>query len=70
MNFEVDFDKKQKQSKQELFLSEIETYDEEQTPRMKAKGYIFKGYVEKTVSFTFGTITFKRKRWKRGEENV
>ena len=32
MNFEVDFDKKQKQSKQELFLSEIETYDEEQTP--------------------------------------
>ncbi|WP_242521107.1 UPF0236 family transposase-like protein [Lactococcus garvieae] len=69
MNFETVFEQKQKQSKEELFLAEIEAYDAEQTPRMKAKGYTFKGYVEKTVSFTFGTITSKRKRWKRNDEN-
>lgn len=69
MNFETFFEQKQKQSKEELFLAEIEAHDAEQTPRMKARGYTFKGYVEKTVSFTFGTITFKRKRWKRNDEN-
>lgn len=69
MNFETVFEQKQKQSKEELFLAEIEAYDAEQTSRMKAKGYTFKGYVAKTVSFTFGTITFKRKRWKRNDEN-
>lgn len=42
MNFETVFERKQKQSKEELFLAEIEAYDAEQTPRMKSKGYTFK----------------------------
>lgn len=51
MNFETVFEQKQKQSKEELFLSDIEAYDAEQTPRMKAKGYTFKRLCRKNCFF-------------------
>lgn len=69
MNFEHEFAERQKQSKIELFLEEIKDYDERHVAKMKDKGYIFKGYVEKTVSFIFGTVTFKRRRWCKNGKN-
>ena len=48
----------------------IVQYDEEMVPIMKARGYTCIHSMERTVAFTFGEITFRRRRWKKGGEWV
>lgn len=48
------------------FLDFIQKYDEQMVPVMKARGYQCIHSMERTVAFTFGEFTFKRKRWKKG----
>src|SRR5699024_4352184 len=39
-------------------------------PVMKAKGYTCIHSMERTVAFTFGEFTFRRRRWKKGDKWV
>lgn len=47
------------------FYKFVSKYDEEMIPVMKAKGYTCIHSMERTVAFTFGEFTFRRRRWKR-----
>ncbi|MDB6183578.1 ISLre2 family transposase [Streptococcus vestibularis] len=55
---------------EKAFLAFVARYDEEMTPIMKSKGYTCIHSISRTVAFTFGEMTFKRKRWRRGTEWV
>lgn len=63
---------KEQMSQQNAVLFErfIETYDEQMVPVMKARGYTCIHSMERTVAFTFGEFTFKRRRWKKGNKWV
>lgn len=50
------------------FTDFIQKYDEQMVPVMKARGYRCIHSIERTVAFTFGEFTFKRKRWKKGTD--
>lgn len=50
------------------FTDFIQKYDEQMVPVMKARGYRCIHSMERTVAFTFGEFTFKRKRWKKGTD--
>lgn len=52
------------------FTDFIQKYDEQMVPIMKARGYQCIHSMERTVAFTFGEFTFKRKRWKKGTDWV
>ncbi|CDO17735.1 Putative uncharacterized protein [Streptococcus gallolyticus] len=52
------------------FTDYIYKYDEHMVPVMKARGYRCIHSLERTVAFTFGEFTFKRRRWKKGTEWV
>lgn len=54
----------------EDFYKFVHKYDEQMVPVMKEKGYTCIHSVERTVAFTFGEFTFKRRRWKKGEHWV
>ena len=47
------------------FIGFIKKYDEQMVPVMKAKGYTCVHSMERTVAFTFGEFTFRRRRWKK-----
>ena len=47
------------------FYNFVSKYDEEMIPVMKAKGYTCIHSMERTVAFTFGEFTFRRRRWKK-----
>ncbi|MEG3294759.1 ISLre2 family transposase [Streptococcus suis] len=49
------------------FLSWVKTYDESLVPIMKQRGYTCIHSMERTVAFTFGEFTFRRRRWKKGD---
>lgn len=48
----------------------IRHYDEQMIPVMKKKGYKCVHSTERTVAFTFGEFTFRRRRWKKGDHWV
>ena len=48
----------------------VAKYDEEMIPIMKARGYTCIHSMERTVAFTFGEFTFRRRRWKKGDKWV
>lgn len=52
------------------FYETIAKYDDEMVPVMKARGYTCIHSMERTVAFTFGEITFRRRRWKKGDHWV
>lgn len=52
------------------FENWVKKYDDSQVPIMKAKGYQCIHSMNRTVAFTFGEYTFRRRRWKRGKEWV
>lgn len=52
------------------FIGFIKKYDEQMVPVMKAKGYTCVHSMERTVAFTFGEFTFRRRRWKKGNDWV
>ncbi|HFZ9776186.1 TPA: ISLre2 family transposase [Streptococcus agalactiae] len=63
--------------KEELFIQNskefhrfVEHYDNQMVPVMKAKGYTCIHSMERTVAFTFGEFTFRRRRWKKGDKWV
>lgn len=63
--------------KEELFTQNskefhrfVERYDNQMIPVMKARGYTCIHSMERTVAFTFGEFTFKRRRWKKGNKWV
>ncbi len=58
------------QQNAELFERFIETYDEQMAPVMRARGYTCVHSMERTVAFTFGEFTFRRRRWKKGNKWV
>ncbi len=41
----------------------VSDYDNYIAPIMRASGYKFVNYAERTVTFTFGQVTFSRRRW-------
>lgn len=55
---------------EKAFLAFVARYDEEMSPVMKSKGYTCIHSISRTVAFTFGEMTFKRKRWRRGTDWV
>ena len=63
--------------KEELFTQNskefhrfVERYDNQMIPVMKARGYTCVHSMERTVAFTFGEFTFRRRRWKKGNKWV
>ncbi|MDO4634845.1 MAG: ISLre2 family transposase [Streptococcus sp.] len=48
----------------------VSKYDDQMVPVMKARGYTCIHSMERTVAFTFGEFTFRRRRWKKGEKWV
>lgn len=52
----------------EAFIQSLAAYDDEVTPAMRAAGYTCKNKATRTVLFTFGEVTFSRKRWYKGKE--
>lgn len=71
----ISFD--ERKIKEELFIQNskefhrfVECYDNQMVPVMKAKGYTCIHSMERTVAFTFGEFTFRRRRWKKGDKWV
>ena len=71
----ISFD--ERKIKEELFIQNskefhrfVECYDNQMIPVMKAKGYTCIDSMERTVAFTFGEFTFRRRRWKKGDKWV
>lgn len=52
------------------FYEFISKYDESMIPVMKSRGYTCVHSMERTVAFTFGEFTFRRRRWKKGNRWV
>lgn len=52
------------------FLSWVKSYDESLIPIMKQRGYTCVHSMERTVAFTFGEFTFRRRRWRKGSHWV
>ncbi|MDQ8819850.1 ISLre2 family transposase [Streptococcus ruminantium] len=52
------------------FYAFVTKYDEDMVPIMKARGYTCVHSMERTVAFTFGEFTFRRRRWKKGDKWV
>ncbi|WP_019777483.1 ISLre2 family transposase [Streptococcus sobrinus] len=52
----------------EDFRAWLAKYDDQVASSMRARGYSCVHSMERTVIFTFGEISFSRKRWKRGKE--
>lgn len=48
-----------------LFEQYVKHYDDSVIPMMKARGYSCIHSTERTVAFTFGEFTFRRRRWKK-----
>ncbi|WP_231853352.1 UPF0236 family transposase-like protein, partial [Streptococcus sp. DD10] len=57
------FEQREREKTIQNFLDYVERYDEEMSHSMRAKGYKCKNRAERTVAFTFGEVTFSRKRW-------
>lgn len=71
----ISFD--ERKIKEELFTQNskefhrfVERYDDQMVPVMKARGYTCVHSMERTVAFTFGEFTFRRRRWKKGDKWV
>ena len=52
------------------FYEFVSKYDDQMVPIMKARGYTCIHSMERTVAFTFGEFTFRRRRWKKGNQWV
>lgn len=52
----------------EHFIKQIEQYDKDIAPTMRANGYKCKNKARRTVLFTFGEVTFCRNRWYKGDK--
>ncbi|WP_019789894.1 ISLre2 family transposase [Streptococcus sobrinus] len=52
----------------EDFKSWLAKYDNQVSASMRSRGFSCVHSMERTVIFTFGEITFSRKRWKKGKE--
>lgn len=50
------------------FYEFVSEYDDQMIPVMKARGYTCIHSMERTVAFTFGEFTFRRRRWKKGSK--
>ncbi|HER0816529.1 TPA: ISLre2 family transposase [Streptococcus pyogenes] len=48
------------------FYDFVAKYDDDMVGVMKSRGYTCIHSVERTVAFTFGEFTFRRRRWKKG----
>lgn len=49
------------------FLKQVEAYDAQLAIIMRQQGYHRIDSVERTVIFTFGEMTFRRNRWRKGQ---
>lgn len=55
---------------EEDFYKFVNQYDDQMVPVMKERGYTCIHSLERTVAFTFGEFTFRRRRWKKGDHWV
>lgn len=60
---ELRFSSQEQEKTKQNFLQHIAQYDESISSSMRSKGYRCKNQAERTVAFTFGEVTFSRKRW-------
>ena len=60
---EREFVEKFKEKNLQGFHKFVSDYDNYIAPTMRARGYKFVNYAERTVTFTFGQVTFSRRRW-------
>lgn len=67
---EKDFKMTLGQQRAEDFADFVKKYDDQMIPVMKARGFTCIHSMERTVAFTFGEFTFRRRRWKKGDEWV
>ncbi|HFQ8396114.1 DDE transposase [Streptococcus agalactiae] len=63
-NFVEELDKKYEYD----FLKKIEMYDDKVASSMRLAGYKRINQAERTVTFSFGEITFSRSRWRKGNQ--
>lgn len=67
MNFnEREFSATLRESNQKAFLKMVADYEAQVAPAMRSQGYKRINKVQRTVTFSFGEMTFARSRWKKG----
>ena len=63
---ELDFKRKLRENNQQTFLKMVADYEKSIAASMRAQGFKRINQKERTVTFSFGTMTFSRSRWKKG----
>ena len=63
---ELEFHQKLRENNQQLFLKMVASYEKTIATSMRAQGFKRVNEKERTVTFSFGTMTFSRSRWKKG----
>ena len=63
---ELDFKRKLRENNQQTFLKMVADYEKSIAASMRAQGFKRVNEKERTVTFSFGTMTFSRSRWKKG----
>ena len=64
---ELDFKRKLRENNQQTFLKMVADYEKSIAASMRAQGFKRINQKERTVTFSFGTMTFSRSRWKKGD---
>ncbi|WP_233264624.1 ISLre2 family transposase [Streptococcus agalactiae] len=59
-----------REDNKQTFLQMLEQYEKEVAPAMRVKGYKRINESERTVTFSFGEITFSRSRWTNGRKTT
>ena len=63
---ELEFHQKLRENNQQTFLKMVADYEKSIAASMRAQGFKRINQKERTVTFSFGTMTFSRSRWKKG----
>jgi len=64
---ELEFHQKLRENNQQFFLKMVASYEKTIAASMRAQGFKRINQKERTVTFSFGTMTFSRSRWKKGD---
>lgn len=64
---ELEFHQKLRENNQQFFLKMVASYEKTIAASMRAQGFKRINQKERTVTFSFGTMTFSRRRWKKGD---
>ncbi|MFZ2576381.1 MAG: UPF0236 family protein [Lactococcus hircilactis] len=66
-SFELRFEEWRNKQTKAAFLKSVEEYDEFIYEKMKKKDWVSNGFKERTISMVWGTVTFRRRTFKKGK---